>query len=109
MAPQTVALEHEHQTLNRRGSSRRRPYFHISLRCSRKFETRPAIASRGTHQGEFMGIAPTGREVTWTETHVGRFENGKLVEHWGNSDDLGMMQQIGAVPEPGEQGVEPSH
>ncbi len=31
----------------------------------------------GTHQGEFMGIAPTGNEVTWTETHVARFENGK--------------------------------
>jgi predicted ester cyclase len=64
---------------------------------------------RGTHQGEFLGIAPTGREVTWTETHVGRFENGKLVEHWANTDDLGLMQQIGAVPELGEQGVEPSH
>jgi predicted ester cyclase len=67
------------------------------------------IIARGTHQGEFLGIAPTGREVTWRETHVGRFENGKLVEHWGNSDDLGLMQQIGALPELGEQGVEPSH
>ncbi len=38
------------------------------------------VRVRGTHQGEFLGIAPTGREVTWTETHVGRFENGKLVE-----------------------------
>ena len=67
------------------------------------------VTVRGTHQGEFLGIAPTGREVTWSETHVGRFENGKLVEYWGNSDDLGIMQQLGAVPEPGEQGVEPSH
>jgi predicted ester cyclase len=53
---------------------------------------------RGTHQGEFLGIAPTDRKVTWTETHVARFENGKLVEHWGNTDVLGMMQQMGAVP-----------
>jgi predicted ester cyclase len=67
------------------------------------------VTVRGTHQGEFLGIAPTGREVTWTETHIGRFENGKLVEHWGNGDDLSMMQQIGAVPKMGEQGVEPSH
>ena len=67
------------------------------------------VTVRGTHQGEFLGIAPTGREVTWTETHVARFENGKLVEHWGNTDDLGTMQQLGAVPEIGEQGVEPSH
>jgi predicted ester cyclase len=60
------------------------------------------VTARGTHQGEFMGIAPTGTEVTWTETHIGRFENGKLVEHWGNSDDLGMMEQLGAIPEPGQ-------
>jgi predicted ester cyclase len=57
------------------------------------------VTARGTHQGEFMGIAPTGSEVTWTETHIGRFENGKLAEHWGNSDDLGMMEQFGAIPE----------
>jgi predicted ester cyclase len=57
------------------------------------------VTARGTHQGEFMGVAPTGSEVTWTETHIGRFENGKLVEHWGNSDDLGMMEQFGAIPE----------
>jgi predicted ester cyclase len=67
------------------------------------------LTARGTHRGEFLGIAPTGREVTWTETHVGRYENGKLVEHWGNSDDLGLMQQMGAVPGMGVQGVEPSH
>ena len=68
-----------------------------------------SITARGTHRGEYFGIAPTGREVTWTETHVGRYENGKLVEHWGNSDDLGLLQQIGAVPELGEPGVQPSH
>ncbi len=68
------------------------------------------VTVRGTHQGEFLGIAPTGREVTWTETHVGRFENGKLVEHWDDSDDLGLMQQLGVVPQQiGDQGVEPSH
>ena len=61
------------------------------------------VTVRGTHRGEFMGIAPTGRQATWTETHVGRYENGKLVEHWGDSDDLGLLQQLGAVPAPGSQ------
>jgi hypothetical protein len=65
------------------------------------------------HDGaqRFPGRALLGREHLGrrTETHVGRFENGKLVEHWGDSDDLGLMQQLGAVPEMGEQGVEPSH
>ena len=64
---------------------------------------------RYTHQGGFLGIAPTGRVVTWTETDVGRLEDGKLVEHRGDSDDLGLMQLIGAIPEMGGQGVEPGH
>ncbi|MDQ3044604.1 MAG: ester cyclase [Chloroflexota bacterium] len=58
------------------------------------------ITVSGTHQGEFMGIPATGAHATWTETHIGRYENGKLVEHWGNGDDFGMMQQLGAIPSP---------
>ncbi|HYP40332.1 MAG TPA: ester cyclase [Chloroflexia bacterium] len=55
----------------------------------------------GTHQGEFMGIPPTGKRMEITGIDVVRFENGKMVEHWGNSDDLGMMQQLGLIPMPG--------
>lgn len=58
------------------------------------------ITARATHQGEFQGIPPTGRQVTWTEIHIGRLANGKLVEHWGNVDQLGLLQQIGAIPSP---------
>ncbi len=50
--------------------------------------------ARGTHQGEFMGIPGTGKQVTWTETHILRFANGQVVEHWGNADQAGMMQQL---------------
>jgi predicted ester cyclase len=64
---------------------------------------------RGTHQGEFMGIAPTGRRVEMTGIDIIRFSDGKMVEHWGNTDDLGMMQQLGVIPEPGQEEVEPSH
>jgi len=56
------------------------------------------ITARGTHRGEFLGIAPTGAQVSWGETHIGRFENGKLIEHWGDSDDLGRFQQLGVIP-----------
>ncbi len=56
------------------------------------------ISARGTHQGEFMGIAPTGKEVTWSETHIGRYVDGKLAEHWGDGDDLGLLRQLGAAP-----------
>ena len=55
----------------------------------------------GTHQGEFMGIAPTNKRVTISEIHIVRIANGKVVEHWGLSDDLGMMQQLGVIPGPG--------
>jgi predicted ester cyclase len=53
---------------------------------------------RGTHQGEFFGIAPTGRQVTVANIHILRLVDGKIVEHWGNGDDLGMLQQLGAIP-----------
>jgi steroid delta-isomerase-like uncharacterized protein len=55
---------------------------------------------RGTHQGEFMGVAPTGNRIEVTGIDIVRFEGGKIVEHWGNSDELGMMQQLGVVLSP---------
>jgi predicted ester cyclase len=53
---------------------------------------------RGTHQGEFMGIPPTDKQFTASVIDIIRFDNGQAVEHWGNSDDLGMMQQLGVIP-----------
>jgi predicted ester cyclase len=52
----------------------------------------------GTHIGEFMGIAATGKRVTVTETHVDQIVNGKIVRHDGDSDQLGMLQQLGVIP-----------
>ena len=57
--------------------------------------------ARGTHKGEFMGIPPTGKQVTVTEIHIIRFVGGKGVEHWGEVDMMGMMQQLGVAPTPG--------
>ena len=57
------------------------------------------MTTTGTHTGEFMGIPATGKRVTFTETHIVRIANGKAVEHWGNSDDMAMMQQLGVIPE----------
>jgi len=53
----------------------------------------------GTHKGELDGIAPTGKQITITGVTIVRFENGKMVEGWVNWDALGMMQQLGVVPE----------
>jgi steroid delta-isomerase-like uncharacterized protein len=55
---------------------------------------------RGTHQGDFFGIPPTGKAVILPGIHILRIVNGKIVEHWGNNDDLGLMQQLGVVPAP---------
>lgn len=49
---------------------------------------------RGTHKGEYAGIPATGRQVHWSGINIGRFENGKIVELWGESDQLGLMQQL---------------
>jgi predicted ester cyclase len=59
---------------------------------------------RGAHQGEFMGIPATGKSFTMSAIDIIRFANGQAVEHWGNTDDLGMMQQLGVVPAPGQGG-----
>jgi predicted ester cyclase len=56
---------------------------------------------RGTHQGVFMGIAPTGKQVTMSGIDILRIADGKTVEMWNQEDVLGMMRQIGAIPEPG--------
>jgi steroid delta-isomerase-like uncharacterized protein len=61
------------------------------------------VASRmtayATHTGEYMGVAPTRRRVSCTVFGMARIADGKLVEHWGVTDELHLMQQIGLVPE----------
>ncbi|MFQ5794616.1 MAG: ester cyclase [Candidatus Bipolaricaulia bacterium] len=58
---------------------------------------------RATHKGEFMGIPPTGKRVEVTAIHILRIADGKIVEHWGNTDQLGLMQQLSVIPSPGEE------
>lgn len=55
---------------------------------------------RGTHRGAFMEIPPTGKQVEVTGIDILRIANGKMVEHWGQLDMLGMLQQLGVVPTP---------
>jgi steroid delta-isomerase-like uncharacterized protein len=54
----------------------------------------------GTHLGPFMGVAPTGRKIAVDVMDVFRIQDGQLAEHWGISDMLGLMQQLGAAPGP---------
>ena len=59
---------------------------------------------RGTHKGDFMGIAATGKEVASTGIFISRIAEGKIVEEWEEYDALGFMQQLGAIPPIGEAG-----
>jgi len=52
----------------------------------------------GTHLGELFGIPPTGKQVSMYGVHVLRIAGGKIAEHWGSNDDLGLMRQLGVVP-----------
>jgi steroid delta-isomerase-like uncharacterized protein len=52
----------------------------------------------GTHQGEFMGIPPTGQQVSIGLIDIVRIAGGQVVEHWSMVDNLGMMQQLGVIP-----------
>jgi steroid delta-isomerase-like uncharacterized protein len=55
------------------------------------------LTDRGTHQGTFSGIPPTGKSFTISIIEIYRIENGKIVEHWGGPDTFSLLQQIGAV------------
>jgi steroid delta-isomerase-like uncharacterized protein len=52
----------------------------------------------GTHQGEYMGIPPTGKTVTYNEIFIFRFDNGRIAETWGVVDVFLQMQQLGVIP-----------
>ena len=61
--------------------------------------------ARGTHHGELLGIAPTGKAVAIPGISILRIAGGKIAEHWLNWDTLGLLQQLGAIPAPGQAGA----
>lgn len=60
------------------------------------------LTVHGTQQGAFMDIPPTGKKVASTAIDINRIVDGKSVEHWLQMDSLGLLQQLGAVPMPGQ-------
>ena len=53
---------------------------------------------RGTHKGNYMGMPPTGKQITLTAMGITRIASGRAVEQWVNADDLGALQQLGVIP-----------
>ena len=60
---------------------------------------------RGTHQGDFMGVPPTGKAVTVTGIYISRIAGSKFVEDWRQVDDLGWLQQLGVIPQMAQGGA----
>lgn len=54
-----------------------------------------------SHQGAFQGLPPTGKPIQLAIMHIDRLQNGQIVEHWGQGDTLGLMQQLGMIFLPG--------
>ncbi len=92
----------------RQGGARRAVEWILSVFPDHRFDIEDiaadgqTVAVRGTmvatHEGELMGIEPTGKRVTAQQSHWFRVVDGKLAEHWAVRDDLGMMQQLGVLP-----------
>ena len=55
------------------------------------------LTARGRHTGEFMGLPPSDREYTISETHICHLRDGKISEHWRDADMLGLMRQLGTM------------
>ena len=61
------------------------------------------LSAHAVQSGEFMGLPPSGKAYTVPEMHVFRVKDGKVAEHWSNVDMLGIMQQLGALPNPSKK------
>ena len=71
-----------------------------SIEAGDKVVTR--VTGSGTMRGDFAGMPATGKHATWTEIHIVRVANERVVEHWGIVDQMGMMIQLGIIPAPGQ-------
>lgn len=60
------------------------------------------VTIRGTHEGEIMGIEPTGNEIEISNMVFSRIEDGQVVERWRTTDELNRLQQLGAIELPAE-------
>ncbi len=78
------------------------PDLHLTIEDMISEEDKVVVRSTwsGTHEGEFMGIPATGRRVTVSQIDISRVADGRMVEHWGQFDALGLMQQLGVVSPP---------
>ena len=86
----------------------RKAFSDIHVTFEQEFADGDYVIHRGyttaTHKGEFQGIPPTGKQVKVKTLDIWLVANGKAVENWVQMDMLGLMQQLGVVPPPGQSG-----
>jgi len=77
------------------------PDFHsrIDLMLAEGDKVATHITVRGTHLGQFLNMPPTGKVATWTHMTIYRLENGQIAELWHVVDSLGLVAQLGLLPE----------
>lgn len=63
------------------------------------------ITFEGTHRGEFFGVPPTGKQIAFDAVDIVKIREGKVREHYGIADMLGLMQQLGVIPAPEQTGA----
>jgi steroid delta-isomerase-like uncharacterized protein len=71
-----------------------------SIEAGDKIVTR--VTGSGTMRGDFAGMPATGKRATWSEIHIERVANERVVEHWGVVDQMGMLIQLGVIQAPGQ-------
>ena len=72
--------------------------FHVEELLASGDKVVARLLIQGTHKGEFMGMAPTGKKINVKAIDILRMADGKVAEHWGVTDTMTMMQQLGAIP-----------
>ena len=70
-------------------------HYHIDAEIAEGDMITHRLTAHGTMKGEFQGMSPTGKHASWQEMHMGRCVDGKIVEHWGVVDQMGMMHALG--------------
>jgi C-1 hydroxylase len=60
------------------------------------------LKGKATHKGEYCGLAPTGKKVTWEANTIFRIVKGKIAEMWGFSDELNFLKQLGVIKDTGK-------
>jgi steroid delta-isomerase-like uncharacterized protein len=84
--------------IDRVGSALSDPVFEIQDTIAQEDRVAVRLTASATQTGPFLGMPPSGKRYTIEEIHIFRVRDGRIVEHWHQYDQLGMMKQLGAMP-----------